>query len=79
MTQIIIKANDVKAAWGEHLTENGFENEGRLFDKYGKKYDCWSKGDSLFTAKASRNENNDLIIDLTDVSDIDLRSKPFKR
>lgn len=79
MEQIIIKAENVKAAWGEHLTENGFEKEGRFFDKYGKKYDCWSKEGSWFTARASRNNENDLVISLTDVTDKDLRDKPFKR
>ena len=64
LTITIEKAN-VKQAWGEHIAEAGFENW-KDFNKYGKKNSVWSKDGENFTAKTSRDSNDNLIITLTE-------------
>ena len=64
LTITIEKANR-KQAWGEHISENGFENSIE-FDRRGKKYSVWSKDGVNYTAKASSDNEGNLIIALNE-------------
>jgi hypothetical protein len=64
LTITIEKANR-KQAWGEHISEEGFENW-IDFDRRGKKYSVWTKDGVNYTAKASSDSEGNLIINLSE-------------
>lgn len=61
---IIEKANR-KQAWGEHLTDAGFERD-QFDNKYGKRIIIWTKDGIDYTAKPSSDEAGNLILSLTE-------------
>lgn len=73
MENLIVSKENVKKAWGETLEANGFENLGRMFDKYNKHYQVFEKGGKYYTANPKTQEDGSQIFVFTDVSDKKLR------
>jgi hypothetical protein len=73
MENLVITKENVKKAWGETLIENGFDNLGRMFDKYKKHYQIFEKDGKYYTANPKTLEDGSQVFTFTDVSDKNLK------
>jgi hypothetical protein len=66
MTQtIVIQKSERKAAWGEHISEAGFERS-QFYNKYKKRIVLWSKDGIDYTASTKIESDGSLSITLTE-------------
>ena len=63
--EIKIEKVNRKQAWGEHLTDAGFERD-KFENKYGKRIITWTRDGVDYTAKTTSDADGNLILSLTE-------------